>query len=245
MRAVAQGADRAGKSTQCELAVRQLQSRGVSAELWRFPDRTTTLGAAIDAYLKGTKNLSDQAVRAAPRGSSCSRPGCRTRRLHGSARARFTTSAPSRPRVALRRRPCRCTSSSPPTAGRRGAPRGAAPRIRTAARLFAPAIPALACAACRGVLSGSGRRSFALLRRSPPPSFRPAARAGPRGPQRAAGGGARARRDGGLRPLRLLGRRLHRGEGRPRPGPALVQGTRAARRRCPAAPRLCKQHNGA
>jgi dTMP kinase len=34
----------------------------VASELWRFPDRTTSLGQMIDAYLKSSIDLNDQAV---------------------------------------------------------------------------------------------------------------------------------------------------------------------------------------
>ena len=49
-----EGTDRSGKSTQCARLVTSLNAAGVPAELWRFPDRTTSVGHMLDAYLRGT-----------------------------------------------------------------------------------------------------------------------------------------------------------------------------------------------
>ena len=51
---VLEGTDRSGKSTQCARLVTALNAAGVPAELWRFPDRTTSVGQMLDAYLRGT-----------------------------------------------------------------------------------------------------------------------------------------------------------------------------------------------
>ena len=59
----AQGADRAGKSTQCERLQQHLATGGRRVELWRFPDRSTVIGNVINSYLKGTEKLGDQLVR--------------------------------------------------------------------------------------------------------------------------------------------------------------------------------------
>ena len=59
---VLEGADRAGKSTQCARLVAALQAAGVDAAGWRFPDRTSGCGRMIDAYLKSQSELDDAAV---------------------------------------------------------------------------------------------------------------------------------------------------------------------------------------
>lgn len=59
---VLEGADRAGKTTQCTRLVEHLRARGLDARLWRFPDRSTTIGRMIDAYLKSQAELDDAAV---------------------------------------------------------------------------------------------------------------------------------------------------------------------------------------
>jgi len=51
---VLEGTDRSGKSTQCARLVAALNAAGVTAESWRFPDRTTGIGHMLDAYLRGT-----------------------------------------------------------------------------------------------------------------------------------------------------------------------------------------------
>ena len=57
-----EGADRCGKSTQCKLLVDGLNSRGVEAELWRYPDRTTAIGKMIDGYLQSQTDMDDACV---------------------------------------------------------------------------------------------------------------------------------------------------------------------------------------
>lgn len=59
---VLEGADRAGKSTQCQMLVEHLQAQGVAAELWRFPDRTTAIGKMINSYLTSQSEIDDAAV---------------------------------------------------------------------------------------------------------------------------------------------------------------------------------------
>lgn len=54
-----EGLDRSGKSTQCAKLVEYLKHRGRPAELWRFPDRSTTIGKMIDRYLSKTSKTID------------------------------------------------------------------------------------------------------------------------------------------------------------------------------------------
>ncbi|KAI8057169.1 thymidylate kinase-like protein [Syncephalis plumigaleata] len=57
-----EGGDRVGKSTQCTRLVSYLQQAGITAQHRRFPDRTTTIGRMIDAYLAGNTQLDDHAI---------------------------------------------------------------------------------------------------------------------------------------------------------------------------------------
>ncbi|KAF8936084.1 hypothetical protein BGZ47_009655 [Haplosporangium gracile] len=57
-----EGCDRAGKSTQCAMLVAALKDKGHSVELCKFPDRTTTIGQMIHAYLTNAKELDDRAI---------------------------------------------------------------------------------------------------------------------------------------------------------------------------------------
>ncbi|GAQ88740.1 Thymidylate kinase/adenylate kinase [Klebsormidium nitens] len=59
---VLEGLDRSGKSTQVQKLVEYLKSRGVEAEAWRFPDRTTAMGKMIASYLDSKSELDDCAV---------------------------------------------------------------------------------------------------------------------------------------------------------------------------------------
>eukprot|EP00887_Chlorella_sp_A99_P004742 scaffold4.g4742.t1 len=59
---VFEGADRAGKTTQCELLVDHLRARGLDVEFWRFPDRSTAIGGMINAYLTSQADIDDAAV---------------------------------------------------------------------------------------------------------------------------------------------------------------------------------------
>ncbi|XP_027926198.1 thymidylate kinase isoform X2 [Vigna unguiculata] len=59
---VLEGLDRSGKSSQCSRLVSLLEGQGISAELWRFPDRTTNVGQMISAYLSNTSQLDDHTI---------------------------------------------------------------------------------------------------------------------------------------------------------------------------------------
>ncbi|XP_004067677.1 thymidylate kinase [Oryzias latipes] len=59
---VLEGVDRAGKTTQCKMLVQALQKSGRPAEAMRFPDRTTTIGQLISAYLEKKSELEDHTV---------------------------------------------------------------------------------------------------------------------------------------------------------------------------------------
>lgn len=57
-----EGGDRCGKTTQCARLVSHLVSKGVKAEMWRYPDRTTAIGTVIDDYLSKKIELDDRAA---------------------------------------------------------------------------------------------------------------------------------------------------------------------------------------
>ncbi|XP_040896124.1 thymidylate kinase [Toxotes jaculatrix] len=59
---VLEGVDKAGKTTQCKKLVQALQQSGRPAEMMRFPDRTTTIGQLISAYLEKRSELEDHTV---------------------------------------------------------------------------------------------------------------------------------------------------------------------------------------
>ncbi|CAJ1059769.1 thymidylate kinase [Xyrichtys novacula] len=59
---VLEGVDKAGKTTQCNKLVQALQQSGKPAEMIRFPDRTTTIGQLISAYLEKKRDLEDHTV---------------------------------------------------------------------------------------------------------------------------------------------------------------------------------------
>lgn len=59
---VLEGLDRSGKSSQCSRLVSYLEGQGISAELWRFPDRTTNVGQMISAYLTNASQLEDHTI---------------------------------------------------------------------------------------------------------------------------------------------------------------------------------------
>jgi dTMP kinase len=59
---VFEGVDRCGKTTQTMRLVNSLLQRSIPAELVRFPDRSTSTGKIIDAYLKNGVELDDKAV---------------------------------------------------------------------------------------------------------------------------------------------------------------------------------------
>ena len=59
---VVEGLDRAGKSTQLELLVKNLQRDGHNVKRMRFPDRTTPIGQSIDSYLRGDSQVDDHVI---------------------------------------------------------------------------------------------------------------------------------------------------------------------------------------
>ncbi|ORY84846.1 thymidylate kinase-domain-containing protein [Protomyces lactucae-debilis] len=60
---VVEGLDRSGKSTQCQLLVDSLNAqRPESCKLLKFPDRSTTIGKMIHAYLTSEADLDDRAI---------------------------------------------------------------------------------------------------------------------------------------------------------------------------------------
>nr|XP_061790743.1 thymidylate kinase-like isoform X3 [Nerophis lumbriciformis] len=59
---VLEGVDKAGKTTQCKKLVQALQQIGHPAEMMRFPDRSTTIGKLISAYLEKKSELEDHTV---------------------------------------------------------------------------------------------------------------------------------------------------------------------------------------
>ncbi|XP_037326186.2 thymidylate kinase [Pungitius pungitius] len=59
---VLEGVDKAGKTTQCTRLVHALQQSGRPAEMMRFPDRSTTIGQLISAYLEKKSDLEDHTV---------------------------------------------------------------------------------------------------------------------------------------------------------------------------------------
>ncbi|XP_070817457.1 thymidylate kinase [Chaetodon trifascialis] len=59
---VLEGVDKAGKTTQCKRLLQALQQSGRPAEMMRFPDRTTTIGQLISAYLEKKSELEDHTV---------------------------------------------------------------------------------------------------------------------------------------------------------------------------------------
>ncbi|MCJ1429155.1 Thymidylate kinase, partial [Sticta canariensis] len=59
---VIEGLDRAGKSTQCERLCQHLEQQGHSVKLLRFPDRSTPIGACINAYLRNETQQEDHSI---------------------------------------------------------------------------------------------------------------------------------------------------------------------------------------
>ncbi|TYH62006.1 hypothetical protein ES332_D07G088800v1 [Gossypium tomentosum] len=59
---VFEGLDRSGKTSQCGRLVSYLEGLGHSVELWRFPDRTTSVGQMISAYLTNKSQLDDHTI---------------------------------------------------------------------------------------------------------------------------------------------------------------------------------------
>ncbi|KAK1910481.1 hypothetical protein P3342_008360 [Pyrenophora teres f. teres] len=59
---VFEGLDRAGKSTQCQKLVEDLQNDGMKVRHMRFPDRTTPIGQMINSYLSGDSEQEDHVI---------------------------------------------------------------------------------------------------------------------------------------------------------------------------------------
>ncbi|KAK2835978.1 hypothetical protein Q5P01_016462 [Channa striata] len=59
---VLEGVDKAGKTTQSKKLLQALQQGGRAVEVLRFPDRTTTIGQLISAYLEKKSELEDHTV---------------------------------------------------------------------------------------------------------------------------------------------------------------------------------------
>lgn len=57
-----EGVDKSGKTTQCKKLLQALESNGRPAEMMRFPERSTTIGQLISAYLQKKNNLEDHTV---------------------------------------------------------------------------------------------------------------------------------------------------------------------------------------
>lgn len=59
---VLEGLDRCGKTSQSSRLLSYLEGLGHAAELWRFPDRTTSVGQMISAYLSNQSQLDDHTI---------------------------------------------------------------------------------------------------------------------------------------------------------------------------------------
>ncbi|OVA15378.1 Thymidylate kinase [Macleaya cordata] len=59
---VLEGLDRSGKTSQASGLLSYLERLGLSAELWRFPDRNTCVGQMISSYLTNKSHLDDQTI---------------------------------------------------------------------------------------------------------------------------------------------------------------------------------------
>ncbi|XVF20675.1 hypothetical protein REPUB_Repub12eG0022300 [Reevesia pubescens] len=59
---VFEGLDRSGKTSQCGRLLSYLEGLGHSVELWRFPDRTTSVGQMISSYLSNKSQLDDHTI---------------------------------------------------------------------------------------------------------------------------------------------------------------------------------------
>ncbi|XP_031403360.1 thymidylate kinase-like isoform X3 [Punica granatum] len=59
---VLEGLDRSGKTSQSSRLLSYLEGLGHSAELWRFPDRTTSVGKMISSYLSNESQLDDHTI---------------------------------------------------------------------------------------------------------------------------------------------------------------------------------------
>ncbi|KAJ4711959.1 Thymidylate kinase [Melia azedarach] len=59
---VLEGLDRCGKTSQSSRLFPYLEGLGHSVELWRFPDRSTSVGKMISAYLSNQSQLDDHTI---------------------------------------------------------------------------------------------------------------------------------------------------------------------------------------
>ncbi|KAJ9162501.1 hypothetical protein P3X46_022268 [Hevea brasiliensis] len=59
---VLEGLDRSGKTSQCSKLLSYLEGLGHPTELWRFPDRSTSIGQMISAYLSNQSQLDDHTI---------------------------------------------------------------------------------------------------------------------------------------------------------------------------------------
>ncbi|KAK4782345.1 hypothetical protein SAY86_016447 [Trapa natans] len=59
---VLEGLDRSGKTSQSTRLLSYLEGLGHSVELWRFPDRTTSVGKMISSYLSNESQLDDRTI---------------------------------------------------------------------------------------------------------------------------------------------------------------------------------------
>jgi len=59
---VVEGLDRSGKSTQAATLTHRLNDAGHTAKLVKFPDRTTSIGKMINAYLQSQTDLDDHVI---------------------------------------------------------------------------------------------------------------------------------------------------------------------------------------
>lgn len=59
---VFEGCDRVGKSTQVSHLLDALHSQGHSAQLYKFPNRSTVIGQLIDKFLKSQQSMDDRAI---------------------------------------------------------------------------------------------------------------------------------------------------------------------------------------
>ncbi|XP_006811655.1 thymidylate kinase-like [Saccoglossus kowalevskii] len=59
---VLEGCDRCGKSTQARKLVDTLVAGGTPAELWRFPERSSSIGQLIGSYLEKKSEVEDHAI---------------------------------------------------------------------------------------------------------------------------------------------------------------------------------------
>ena len=59
---VLEGLDRSGKSSQSARLLSVLEGKGCATEVWRFPDRDTSVGKMISAYLANESQLDDRTI---------------------------------------------------------------------------------------------------------------------------------------------------------------------------------------